>query len=139
MLRSFPPSLSFAMELVRAILPLSALHTRALLPTSSNILIGPLHQHLFNVSWAHKPHINSCLIAENQCVPIRPFFSQITGLTHHCLWRSSHLSPHLNCLNFASSTLFLVHAAIFRSNLLLPSTEWPRWEVPPLLQSHMLP
>ena len=75
---------------------------------------APLHQHFFNVSWAHKPHVNSCLIAENQCVPMRPFSTQITGLTHHCPCRFSHLSPHLNCLNFASSTLFFVHAAIFR-------------------------
>ena len=38
-----PPSLSFAgeLELIRAILPPSALHVHALLPTSSNELIGP--------------------------------------------------------------------------------------------------
>ena len=67
-------------------------------------LIGPWH--LFNVTWAHKYHVNSCLTAEYQCVPKRPLNTQITGFTHHCSCRSSYLSPHLNFLNLPHPRFF---------------------------------
>ena len=37
---------------------------------------GPLHQHLLNVSWAHKPHVNFCLIAENHVCQYGPFYTR---------------------------------------------------------------
>ena len=68
-----------------------------------------LHQHVFNVSWAHKPHVNSCLITENQCVPLRPFLypdhESHTSLPRQVLPPVS-TSELLEC---ASSTLLFVH------------------------------
>ena len=74
-----------------------------------------------------------------QGVPMRPLDTQITGLAHHRSSSTSHLPPHLNFSKPASSRLLFVHDAIFRCRLLLPSTAWPRWRVPPLLRGHMLP
>ena len=68
-------------------------------------------------------------------MPLRPFYTQITGFTHYRSCRPSHLSPLLNFLNFASSTLLCVHDAIFPSRL-LPSTKWPRSKVPPPSEPH---
>ena len=62
-----PPSFARELELVPAILPLSAVHARALLPTSSNTLIGSSAPAFFLTAHGHTiPHINSCLISENQ-------------------------------------------------------------------------
>ena len=95
---------------------LPPLPVRALLPTSSKALIGlSAPAFFFNVPWAHIP---------------RQFFTQIAGLTHHCSCKSSHLFLHLNFLNLPLPRFF-VRDAIFQSKLLLPSTEWPRWKVPP--------
>ena len=71
-----------------------------------------------------------CLITEHQCVPVRPFCTQVTSFhTSLLLQVLSPLSTSEH-LEFASSTLLFVHDAIFQSKLLLPSTEWPRWKVP---------
>ena len=68
---------------------------------------GRLYQDLSNIFRTHIPHVNFCLITEDQCVPVRPFHTQIKGLTHHCSCRSSHLSPHLNFLNLPHPRFFL--------------------------------
>ena len=45
--------------------------------------------------------------SEYQGVPMRPLDTQITGLAHHCSYRSSHLSPHLNFSNLFHPSFFL--------------------------------
>ena len=60
---------------------------------------GRPHQHLLNIFPTHKPHVKLYLITDHQCVPARPFYTQITGLTHHRTCRPSHLFPRLNFLN----------------------------------------
>ena len=120
--------LSFAreLELVRAMLPLSALHVRALLPTSTNKLIGPSAPASFKRPLGTHTSCRFSLSIKDQCVPMRPFYAQVargsdTSLLLQILSRVS--TPEL--LEFASSTLFVVRDAIFQSKLLLPNTEWP--------------
>ena len=87
--------------------------------------------------WAHIHHVNSCLSKEEQvCVPMEPLNTQISGFTHHCSCRSSHLFPDLNFLNLLHPRLFVMPFFGLSS---LPSDAWPRWKVPPLIQGHMLP
>ena len=96
------PSLSFAREvaLVPAVILLLTLQTRALLPSAPAFF-----KHLVDIP-------TSCqffyLITENQCVPLRPFNTQITGLTHHCSCWSWHLFPRLNLANLPHPSLFLL-------------------------------
>ena len=68
---SNPPS---QLELVRVMLPLSALHTRTLLPTSSSALIGPSAPAFKKTSLGHA-NLMSIFVSslKNQCVPMRPF------------------------------------------------------------------
>ena len=40
-------------------------------------------------------------------MPMVPSSTHITGLTHHCSCRFSHLSPHLNSLNLPHARFFL--------------------------------
>ena len=138
-LRSNPPSLSFAREpeLVRAILPFSsscscfAAHFFQYTDRSlcTNIFLTSLaHTNLMSIL------VSSLKINVCQC-----------GHKKH-LDHGSHTSLPLQVLSpiatselleFASSTLLFVHDAIFRTKLLLPSSEWPRRKAPPLLQGHV--
>ena len=68
---------------------------------------GSLYQHLFNVPWAHIPHVVFCLITEDQCVPTRPFYTNVMGFTPHRSCRSSHLLSRLNFLNLPHPRFFL--------------------------------
>ena len=113
-----PPSLTFAFLRKRA--GAGSIHAPSF-SSSPFVLCCHFFQHI--------PHVDSCLIIKDQCVQMRPFYAQIAGLTHHCPCRPSHLLPHRNFLNFASSTLLFVRGAIVQSKLLLPSTEWPWWKV----------
>ena len=104
---------------------LSTLHIRALLPTSSSTLIGPSAPVFFfkKIFWTYHPHVNFYLITEHQCVPSRPFSTQITGFTHHCF------AGLLTCLRESSSSKLLsARNSISLSILLLPKTYEP-WEI----------
>ena len=64
---------------------------------------------IFSTSFAHtKPHVNLCVIAEDQRVPVWPFYAQITGLTHHFSCGSFHLFPRFNLSNLPHPNLFLL-------------------------------
>ena len=93
-----------------------------LLPIDCSDLLQEQFLHIF---WSNISHFDVSVAFENQCVPMRPLDTQITGLAHHCSCRSSHLSPHLDFLSLPHPRYF-VHDAFFQSKLLLPSTEWPR-------------
>ena len=111
----------------------SIFFVHALLPTSSNRLFWPAAEAFSShLLVKHIFHIDVSVAFENQCVPMRPLNTQMTGLAHHCSCRSSHLSPHLDFLSLPHPRYF-VRDTFFPTRLLLPSTEWPRWTLPPLL------
>ena len=62
---------------------------------------------IFLTSFGHT-NLKFCVIAENQCVPVKPFYAQITGLTQHCSCRPCHLLPRLNCSNLPHPRFFLL-------------------------------
>ena len=71
-------------------------------------------------AYCNKPYVNFCVIAENQCVPVRPFYTQITGLTHHCSCVPSYLFPRLNLANLPHPSFFLLVTPFSRPNSFFP-------------------
>ena len=67
-------------------------------------------------------------------MPLRPFYAQIAGLTHHCSCGSSPVSTFVP-RESASSKLLSARDSIFLSKLLLPNTERPWWRALPLSTS----
>ena len=96
---------------------------------------------IFSASLGHTYLMSNFVSSPKTSVPIRPLLYPSHGF---------HTSPLLQVLSpastselveFLSSTLLFVRAAIFQSKPLLSNTEWPWWKAdpPPLLQGRMLP
>ena len=94
--QSNSPSLSFARELSYSCL---AAHFFQYTDRGTSI---------FLTSFGHTSHVNLYLSTKDQCVLVRPFHSQITGLTHHCSCRPSHLFPRLDHPNLPHPSFFLL-------------------------------
>ena len=110
-------------------LPPSTLHTLPCCPLLPTDCTGLLQKHFSHIFWANVSHVNS------------DFAFKYHGCPDHGSRTSlllQVLSPvsTTELLELVSSKLLFVHDA---KRLNLPSTEWPRWRVPPLLRGHMLP
>ena len=77
-------------------LPLSTLHNSCFAAHFFQYTDRALYSSIFSTSFGQTNlHVNFYLIIEHQCVSLRPFYTEITVLTHHCSCWSSYLFPRL--------------------------------------------